>query len=84
MSLTKPTKQGVVVSISGKNTIKVQVEASLKNFTGKVINTFHSYIVHDADSKAKLNDVVLITEGRKISKTKSWHLKEVILHEGAQ
>lgn len=80
---TIPTKTGVVVSISGKNTISVQIETRIKHFTGKVIKSFNKFLVHDAESKAKVGDVVQIKEGRKVSKRKAWHLDKIITDLGA-
>lgn len=80
----KPTKQGVVVAISGKNTIAVKVEVRIKHFTGKVIKSSSTFLVHDEKESAKLNDFVSIIEGRKVSKRKAWHLDKIITSEGAK
>lgn len=74
------TRQGVVTSIVGSKTISVKVERRLNHFTGKVIKSFNKFIVHDPDSKAKIGDLVLIVEGRKVSKRKAWHLHKVLSH----
>lgn len=80
----KPTKKGLVVAISGKNTIAVQVEVRIKHFTGKVIKSNSTFLVHDEKESAKLNDYVSIIEGRKVSKRKTWHLDKIITSEGVK
>jgi small subunit ribosomal protein S17 len=84
MDKIQATRQGVVVSRSSDKTIAVLVESRKTHFTGKVIKTHRKYIVHDPENLAKIDNVVIIKEGRKVSKSKSWHLSKILSNEGVQ
>lgn len=45
---------------------------------GKYLKRRTNIAVHDESNLAKLGDLVLIQEGRPVSKNKSWHLIEVV------
>ena len=71
-------KKGVVVSISGENTVKIKVgQRKSHPFYGKVINVTQSYIAHNPENKAKKGDEVTIKQTRPISKSKNWVVKSI-------
>jgi small subunit ribosomal protein S17 len=78
----RPSRKATVISVSGTKSIVVAVEIRRKHFTGKVIKLTSKFHVHDENAQAKVGDYVLIEEGRKVSKTKSWHLVEVLSNRG--
>lgn len=66
---------GSIVSISGKNTIKVKVESKYPHPIYEKIRTHHKSFLADVDlEKNELNvgDVVTIEATRPISKRKTW------------
>ncbi len=71
--------EGIVVSDKMDKTITVDVER-MKAITKyqKTIKLNKKYHVHDEKGLAKIGDKVRFVEGRPISKTKRWYLKEVI------
>lgn len=74
----KRTIQGLVVANKTDKTVTVQVESSKthplykKNYT-----VSKKYAVHDEENKAQVDDIVLITESKPISKRKRWVLTEI-------
>jgi small subunit ribosomal protein S17 len=84
MSQTKsiPTRKGKVIKKSSDKTIVVLVERNKKHFTGKVIKLHQKYLAHDENNLAEVDNFVKITEGKKVSKNKSWHLVEVLSNDG--
>lgn len=74
----KRVLQGKVVSNKMDKTIVVLVERKVKHaVTGKYIKRSSKIHAHDADNICQIGDVVTISEGRPIAKTKSWTLVEV-------
>jgi len=72
------TKKGTVVKKSGEKTIKVQVidyvqHPKYKKRYPKPKN----FLVHDEKNEAKEGDVVIISQGNKVSKQKSWKLTQI-------
>ncbi|MAH60895.1 MAG: 30S ribosomal protein S17 [Legionellales bacterium] len=74
----KRTLQGTVVSDKMQKSIVVLIKRRVKHPIGKYI-TLHSKVhAHDEANEAKQGDVVLICDGRPISKKKSWTLVKVV------
>lgn len=72
--------QGEVVSIAGDKSIVVLVERKvLHPKYRKIVKKFKKYIVHDADKKSKVGDVISAIECRPISKRKSFALKDILI-----
>ncbi|NQY74182.1 MAG: 30S ribosomal protein S17 [Candidatus Margulisbacteria bacterium] len=69
---------GIVVAISGKDTISVKVQNLRKHpILRKIIKYSNKFITHDPGNTAKVNDQVEIVECRPISKRKSWRLLQI-------
>lgn len=76
---TKRTLQGVVVSNKATKTIVVLVTRKVKHpGTGKYIQRSSKIHAHDENSVCHEDDVVIIAEGRPISRTKKWSLVSVV------
>lgn len=73
------TKQGIVISDSTDKTVVVRVDRAVrhplykKNY--RISKKFHA---HDAENKAKVGDVVEITESKPLSKLKRWNVAKII------
>ena len=77
-SKTIKTKRGVVVSKSGDQSVRVQIDYKVKHpMYGKYIKRCTKLSVHDDKNVASVGDVVTIAECRPISKTKNWRLVTV-------
>lgn len=76
---------GTVVSDHQDKTIVVKTERRVTHpIYRKQYTVSKKYQAHDEKNEAKTGDQVSITEGRPISKTKSWSLEKIILRpEGA-
>jgi small subunit ribosomal protein S17 len=75
MSETKVvrTLTGKVVSDKMDKTVTVLVERKVKHPTyGKIIRRSNKFHAHDENNEYKTGDVVVISESRPLSKTKSW------------
>ena len=73
------TLVGKVVSDKRSKTITVLVERRTKHeLYGKIVARSNKYHAHDEQDEYKLGDVVEISEGRPISKTKSWTVTRLI------
>lgn len=73
------TLVGHVTGDSRDKTRTVEVDWSKKHPQyGKVMRGKTRYHIHDEENTCKLGDKVRIKEGRPISKTKTWHLVEVV------
>ena len=73
----KNTKQlqGVVVKVSGKDTVKVRVERYEAHPKYKKFRTLtKQYLVHNPGNTAQEGDTVTIEETRPISKTKHFKI----------
>jgi len=69
---------GRVVSASRDKTITVLIERKVKHpLYKKIIKRSTRLQVHDEGNQCKEGDSVVVEEGKKISKTKSWNLVEV-------
>jgi small subunit ribosomal protein S17 len=75
MSETKVvrTLTGKVVSDKMDKTVTVLVERKVKHPTyGKIIRRSNKFHAHDENNEYKTGDIVVISESRPLSKTKSW------------
>jgi small subunit ribosomal protein S17 len=79
MSEKQRTLTGTVVSNKMDKTAAVLVERLVKHpVYGKYIRRSTKYLVHDEQNACQEGDLVSITEGRPLSKRKSWQLVEVL------
>lgn len=71
--------KGTVVSSKMAKTVIVRVDQKLRHpLYKKVIKKASKFYVHDENSVAKVDDVVVIEESKPISKLKSWRLVSVV------
>ena len=78
---TKNTRTlvGRVVSDKRSKTITVLVETRTKHeLYGKIVARSRKYHAHDEKGEYKMGDLVEISEGRPISKTKAWTVTRLI------
>ena len=69
----KRTLIGKVVSDKRNKTVTVMIERRVMHqIYGKIVIKTSKYHAHDEKGEYKLGDIIEITEGRPISKTKSW------------
>ena len=67
------TLQGKVVSDKMDKTVTVLVERKVKHpIYGKIIRRSKKFHAHDENNEFKAGDIVVISESRPLSKTKSW------------
>ncbi|HFA3571161.1 TPA: 30S ribosomal protein S17 [Neisseria gonorrhoeae] len=81
MSETKNvrTLQGKVVSDKMDKTVTVLVERKVKHsLYGKIIRLSTKIHAHDENNQYGIGDVVVISESRPLSKTKSWVVSELV------
>jgi small subunit ribosomal protein S17 len=70
---------GRVVSDKRTKTVTVLVERRVKHeLYGKIVARSRKYQAHDEANECKEGDVVEISEGRPISKTKSWVVTRMV------
>jgi len=75
----KRTLVGRVVSDKMNKSVVVKVENRIKHpLYGKFITKSRKYAAHDETNEIREGDLVEITEGRPISKTKSWSVTKVL------
>lgn len=75
----KRTLQGIVTSNKMDKTIVVLVERKVKHpIYGKYIKRSTKIYAHDENNSCNEGDMVIVTESRPISKTKSWVLLEIV------
>ena len=73
------TLVGRVVSDKRAKTVTVLVERRAKHeLYGKIVARPRKYHAHDEKGEYKMGDVVEISEGRPISKTKSWVVTRLV------
>lgn len=73
------TLQGIVVSTKMDKTITVRVERKFPHpLYKKIISKHKKYLVHCEDEGIKDGDLVLIEEGKPISKRKSFYFVKKI------
>ena len=81
VQVTKNTRTlvGRVVSDKRSKTVTVLVERRAKHeLYGKIVARSRKYHAHDEKGEYKNGDVVEISEGRPISKTKSWVVTRLV------
>ena len=70
---------GTVVSDKTDKTVVVKVERKVKHpLYGKIIRRSKKYHAHDEKNEYKLGDVVEISEGKPVSKTKAWYVTRLV------
>ena len=70
---------GRVVSDKRSKTVTVLVERrTAHELYGKIVAQSRKYHAHDENGEFKMGDVVEISEGRPISKTKSWTVTRLV------
>lgn len=70
---TRRSLTGKVVSDKMDKTVTVLVERRVKHpIYGKIISRSKKIHAHDENNEFKMGDVVVISESRPLSKTKSW------------
>lgn len=75
----KKTLVGKVISDKMNKTIVVQVEYLKEHPVYKrMIKKFNKFKVHDEENKAKVGNVVKISQTRPLSKDKRWRLWEIL------
>ena len=75
----KTTKVGTVVARKMRKTVTVAVERQVRHpLYRKMIRRRKTFLVHDADERCRLGDVVRIVETRPISKRKTWRVLEIV------
>ena len=75
----KRTLVGRIVSDKRSKTVTVLVERrTAHELYGKIVAKSSKYHAHDEKGEFKLGDLVEITEGRPISKTKSWTVTRLL------
>jgi len=73
------TLVGKVVSDKRAKTVTVLVERRVKHeLYGKIVARSRKYHAHDEKGEYKMGDVVEISEGRPISKTKAWVVTRLV------
>ncbi len=76
---TQRSLVGRVVSDKGDKSMTVAIERREQHpLYGKFIRRTTKYRVHDENNDGRIGDTVRISEGRPVSKTKSWRLVEVV------
>ncbi|GAP36371.1 30S ribosomal protein S17 [Piscinibacter sakaiensis] len=73
------TLVGKVVSDKRSKTVTVLIERRTKHeLYGKIVGRSSKYHAHDENGEYKLGDIVEISEGRPISKTKAWVVTRLV------
>ena len=75
----KKTLVGKVISDKMNKTIIVQVEYLKEHpIYKRILRKFSKFKVHDEENKAKIGDMVKISQTRPLSKEKRWRLLEIL------
>ncbi len=75
----KKTLVGKVLSDKMNKTITVQIEYLKEHpMYKRMIRKFSKFKVHDEENKAKIGDMVRISQIRPLSKEKRWRLLEIL------
>ena len=76
---TVRTLTGRVVSDKMDKTVTVLIERSVKHpLYGKVVRQSKKFHAHDESNECREGDLVVIEEGRPMSRTKSWRVAKVV------
>lgn len=71
--------QGIILAVSGENTIRVRVEIKYAHpLYKKIVKQHKNYLVHSEGVDVKIGDNVIIQEGKPVSKKKKFYLIKVI------
>lgn len=74
------TLTGRVISNKMDKTINVSIERKVKHPKyGKYLKRSSKIFAHDAKNQCREGDIVIIQEGRPISKRKAWSLVQVVV-----
>lgn len=75
----KRTLMGRVISNKMDKTINVSIERRVKHPKyGKYLKRSSKILAHDPENQCQEGDIVIIQEGRPISKRKAWSLVQVV------
>ena len=85
MAEAKKTEK-VVRSVTGRvdsdkmdKTVTVLVERSVKHpLYGKVMRRSNKFHAHDESNECREGDLVVIEEGRPLSRTKTWRVSKIV------
>ncbi|MEA3402232.1 MAG: 30S ribosomal protein S17 [Armatimonadota bacterium] len=78
-TVTRPIREGVVVSDKMDKTVVVQVERTTRHpLYEKVLRRNTKFKAHDETNECRTGDVVRIMECRPLSKTKAWRVVEIL------
>lgn len=70
---------GRVVSDKMDKTVTVLVERSVKHpLYGKVMRRSNKFHAHDETNECREGDLVVIEEGRPLSRTKTWRVSKIV------
>jgi len=70
---------GRVVSDKMDKTVTVLVERSVKHpLYGKVVRRSNKFHAHDESNECREGDLVVIVEGRPLSRTKTWRVSKIV------
>ena len=79
LSRGRNEKVGMVVSTKMQKTIIVEIEMRKAHLKYKrFVNANKRFYAHDEENSARVGDMVLIREGRPMSKLKRWNLEEIV------
>jgi small subunit ribosomal protein S17 len=74
------TLTGRVISNKMDKTINVSIERRVKHPKyGKYLKRSSKILAHDPENQCQEGDIVIIQEGRPISKCKAWSLAQVVV-----
>jgi len=70
---------GRVVSDKMDKTVTVLVERSVKHpLYGKIVRRSNKFHAHDETNECREGDLVVIEEGRPLSRTKTWRVSKIV------
>jgi len=70
---------GQIISDKRDKTVTVKIDRKVKHpLYGKIVTRSKKYHVHDEYNQYKVGEIVVISEMRPVSKTKSWRVIEVV------
>jgi len=70
---------GRVVSDKMDKTVTVLIERSVKHpLYGKVVRRSKKFHAHDEANECREGDLVVIEEGRPVSRTKTWRVSKIV------
>jgi small subunit ribosomal protein S17 len=73
------TRQGVVVSAKPDKTITVRIDVARRHRQyKKIVRASTTLHAHDERNEAHEGDTVRVVESRPLSRTKRWHLTEIV------